>query len=197
MKGKNDVKLVPIISLNHFENNPRTITENGLESLERSIRENGFTFPIIVQQSTMTIIDGNQRVRALENMGETNVPAVVVDVDDQTAIKMNLQFNAAGGRHDFDVLANHFNLDFLVECGFDVFELGVGESFDDDEPIQISPRRMKFTVMCSTIGEINELRAYYDTKRRTMTFDTWKQKTFGKRAENDNDDDSFGFGGDV
>ena len=63
------VQYVDIDSLKPFEGNPRTISEKGLEKLQRSIEEYGFVNPILVQRGTNMIIAGHQRIKAARNAG--------------------------------------------------------------------------------------------------------------------------------
>ena len=189
---------ISIAIISHTENNPRTITDHGLKTLIASIREHGFNQPIILNQD-MTIIDGNQRVRAMEQMDQKFIPAIVVNVDQKTAIKMNIQFNNVGGRNDFDVLANHFEPEFLFQCGFDHFELGLIKDSETDDPDQDNTpaKKYRFAIICDSLAEIRVLSTEYETKGRRITFNTWDEKTNGKRDENDVDDGHAGFGNEI
>lgn len=48
--------------------------------------------------------------------------------DAKTAEKANIVANKAGGTWDFDILANEFELDDLLDWGFEPFELGLDDS---------------------------------------------------------------------
>lgn len=189
---------IPLAIIHHTENNPRTITDHGMKTLIQSITDHGFNQPIVLNHD-MTIIDGNQRVRAMEQIGSQTIPAIVVNVDQDTAIKMNIQFNTVGGRHDFDVLANHFEPEYLFACGFDHFELGLIRDHETDDPDQDDnkpAKKYRFAIICDDMAEIRVLRAFYESKGRRITFNTWNERTNGKQAETDNDDnDDTGFGG--
>lgn len=193
MKGKKDITNIPIISINSAPyGNPRTITRHGIESLVKSIQEHGFTTPIILNRSKDTgdlyVIDGHQRIRAMEQMGIMAIPAIIVSVKDHTALKMGLRLNNAGGRNDFDALANHFEPEFLFDMGFEFFEMGIIQDQDttpDDEPVQPRPKKYRFSIMCDTKAQRNELKAFFGTNQTRTTFDTWEQKQRGKRDEND------------
>lgn len=194
------IKNIPIHTLDFNPNNPRTITQHGFDSLKRSITQNGFVKPIVVNHD-MTIIDGHQRVRVMDQLNHKTIPAIVVNVDQQTAEKMGLQLNAAGGRHDFDVLANYFDTDILRDAGFEWWEMGImDDKADDDQPIEAQPRvkKYRFSIICDDMNQIREMRGVYESKGRRITFDTWREKTFGKTRENDDQDDksmgSFGAG---
>jgi ParB-like chromosome segregation protein Spo0J len=53
----------PLATLNRYENNPRKHPEKQLLKLEASIREFGFTMPVLVDEAG-TIIAGEARVEA-------------------------------------------------------------------------------------------------------------------------------------
>lgn len=66
----------PVGSLNAYENNPRKHPEKQLVKLAASIREFGFTFPVLVDADN-TIIAGEARVAAATRLGMTEVPVIV------------------------------------------------------------------------------------------------------------------------
>src|SRR5690606_23334754 len=84
-KGRMRIEYVSPDVLRPFEGNPRTISERGLEKLQRSVEEFGFTNPILVQRGTNMIIAGHQRLKAAKAAGLTEVPVVYLDMDDTTA----------------------------------------------------------------------------------------------------------------
>ena len=96
------VQYVDIDSLKPFEGNPRTISEKGLEKLQRSIEEYGFVNPILVQRGTNMIIAGHQRIKAARNAGLSKVPAIFLDFDDITAKAYNLMDNRSVEESDWD-----------------------------------------------------------------------------------------------
>ncbi len=195
-----NTQLIPIHVIQFTTANPRTITQHGLDTLIQSIQDHGFNQPIVLNKD-MTIIDGNQRVRAMETIGETKIPAIVVDVDQQTAIQMNIRFNNVGGRNDFDVLANHFTPEFLFTCGFDAFELGLVKDHETDDPDQDDnkpAKKYRFAIICDSLAEIRVLRAFYESKGRRITFGSWNEKHGGKSTDSGtHDDDNNGFGGSI
>lgn len=192
-----NIQNIPINTIDFTPSNPRTITEHGFKTLVASIQEHGFNQPIVLNKD-LTIIDGNQRVRAMDHLEHTTIPAIVIDVDQQTAIKMNIQFNNVGGRNDMDVLANHFEPEFLFQCGFDHWELGLVKDHENDDPDQDNKpaKKYRFTISCDDLNQIRILKGYFDTNKRRVTFSTWNERTHGKTAENNESDDiESGFGG--
>lgn len=82
--------LVDISTLRLWPENPRA---GDLTALKESIRVNTFYQPVLVQASTRYVLAGNHRMRALMEMGETKIPVVEIDVDDNSARRLALADN--------------------------------------------------------------------------------------------------------
>ena len=84
------------IRLSDIEPNPRQPRQDfdpiALEDLAQSIRENGVITPITLRKTgdTYQIIAGERRWRASRLAGLTEIPAVVLDVDENTAYALAL-----------------------------------------------------------------------------------------------------------
>jgi hypothetical protein len=194
-----NIQNIPINAISITPNNPRTITDHGFKTLVASIQEHGFNQPVVLNKD-LTIIDGNQRVRVMDHLDHKTIPAIVIDVDQDTAIKMNIQFNNVGGRNDMDVLANHFDPEFLFTCGFDHWELGLVKEHENDDPDQDNKpaKKYRFTISCDTLDQIRDLKVHFDTNGRRVTFAVWNERTFGKTDDTgSDDDDDGGFGGGI
>ena len=64
----------------------------------------------------------------------------------------------------------------------------------DDNPV----KTYRFAIICDSLSEIRVLRTFYESKGRRITFNTWDERTNGKRDDNTpNDDDNNGFGGGI
>lgn len=92
--------------------NPRRIAKRQLDALVLSIQQHGFVEPIVVQASTRTIIGGHQRVEALRRLCAEQgaklpkIPAVLLDVDDRQARRLNVALNRIAGEWDDAALAS-------------------------------------------------------------------------------------------
>lgn len=83
--------LEPIGTVEQHPDNPR----NGdIDKIVESIQVNGFLAPIVAQRSTGYILAGNHRLQALHALGETRVPVVWADVDDEQALRYLIADNA-------------------------------------------------------------------------------------------------------
>ena len=84
------------IRISQIEPNPRQPRQNfdpeALEELAQSIRENGVITPITLRKTgeTYQIIAGERRWRAARLAGLHEIPAVVLDVDEDTAYALAL-----------------------------------------------------------------------------------------------------------
>jgi ParB family transcriptional regulator, chromosome partitioning protein len=89
------------IALDQIELNPkqprRYHSPEAHESLVRSIKERGVIQAITVRKlgEKYELIAGERRVRAAKKVGETTIPAVVLEVDDVTALEISTLENMA------------------------------------------------------------------------------------------------------
>lgn len=95
--------LVDIDEVKRHPDNPR---EGDVDAIVESIEVNGFIAPVIVQKSTGYIVAGNHRYEALLALGETRIPVIQVDVDDQMAKRYLIADNRTSdlGRYDEQAL---------------------------------------------------------------------------------------------
>ena len=88
---KSTKKIIAIDKLHAFENHPYKVQDNEeMEALAESIKEHGIVSPVIVRPLENTtdeyeIISGHRRVMASRKAGITEVPALVVSLDRDTA----------------------------------------------------------------------------------------------------------------
>lgn len=82
--------LVPITAVQQHPQNPN----NGdVDVIAESILANGFFNPVVVQRSTGYILAGNHRYAALLSIGETDIPVIWADVDDERALRILIADN--------------------------------------------------------------------------------------------------------
>ncbi len=97
-------QMVPVGELEPHPDNPH---KGDVDVIAESIAKNGFYGTVLVQASRMRIIAGEHRWRGAKANGLDKVPALVVDVDDDTATRIMLADNrtAEFGAYDDQVLA--------------------------------------------------------------------------------------------
>lgn len=123
--------------------NPNKITRIELNSLRASLRKHGMVLNLVVQKHSRrfnldnVLVGGHQRVTALrEEFEERGVEppelvwAVVLDIDDATAMQLNIALNRIGGEFDplklgeiFNTIHNVMSLDDLQATGYDQTEV--------------------------------------------------------------------------
>ena len=99
------VELVPLDDLHPDPANPRRISEEELDALERSLREFGFVQPVLARREDRTVIGGHQRLVAARRLGLTSVPVTWLDVSVEQARLLGLALNKISGSWDEQLLA--------------------------------------------------------------------------------------------
>ena len=132
-------KIIPISKLKEYEHNPRKISKKEFEKLVGAIKEDGYHQRIVVNADN-TIIGGHQRKRALLEAGLKETDEVEVLIADRQLAqeeldRINIRDNLTFGEYDFDILADRFDVDTLVDFGMPE-DMLVG--FGDDELLDIS-----------------------------------------------------------
>ena len=132
------------------EYNPRQLTEEQYQQLKDSITRFGLVDPIIVNQHQdrkNIIVGGHQRTRVAKKLGIEEVPCVFVNLPYEKERELNVRLNKNTGGWDYDILADMFELDELIDWGFKEEELvgfdadiEVEGNIDDDEiPEEVEP----------------------------------------------------------
>ena len=115
-----ELKVLPVSVLKPAEYNPRKKLKKGdkeYEKIKNSIEEFGFADPLVVN-ADMTIIGGHQRLTVAMDMGYTEVPCAVVDVDKVREKALNIALNKITGAWDEQMLADL--LTDLKEADYDL-----------------------------------------------------------------------------
>ena len=149
-----ELKILPVSVLKPAEYNPRKKLKPGdkeYQKIRASIEEFGFADPLVVN-ADMTIIGGHQRLNVATDLGYTEVPCAVVDVDKTREKALNIALNKITGEWDEQLLADlltdlkeaDYDLDYT---GFDAPEVDAlfsniydkkvkEDEFDVDEELQ-------------------------------------------------------------
>jgi len=166
------------------EYNPRQISTKQYNDLKKSIENFGLVDPIIINFDG-TIIGGHQRFKVLQEMETENIPCVVLELNKKQEKELNIRLNKSGGEFDFDLLANHFDIDELVDWGFKHIDLDInidkiteGNTKDDHIP-DVKESKVKF-------GDVWEL-----GKHRLMCGDSTKESDVKKLMNGDKADMVF------
>jgi len=117
--------------------NPRQLSVEQFDKIKESLTRFGFVDPVIVNIHAGregVIVGGHQRVKVWRSMGNTEVPTVEVELPEEKERELNVRLNKASGEWDWDVLANAFEVDDLIEWGFSEDELQIKEDDPEEEP---------------------------------------------------------------
>lgn len=114
-----------------WDKNPRQLTNHDAEHLKKSIDNFGVADPLIINTDNR-IIGGHMRRRIMLQNGYKPDDMVDVRVPDRALTEreseeLAIRLNKNSGSWDFDALADVFELDDLLEWGFDRRELSVGD----------------------------------------------------------------------
>jgi len=127
-----------------YEANPRQITDKQAKDLKASLAKFGIADPIIINTDNM-IIGGHQRKKILETLLgydpdfqiDVRVPDRELSIDE--ARELNVRLNKNVAEWDFDTLANSFELDDLLDWGFDKKELDL-DLWASEVPEDVEPQ---------------------------------------------------------
>ena len=125
----------PIDSLIFAEYNPRQLSDDQYKQLKDSISRFGLVDPIIINKNKDRkdiIIGGHQRVKVAKTMGIKEVPCVEIDLVYDKEKELNIRLNKNTGSWDYDVMANTFDIDELLDWGFNEKELQL-DIFDEEK----------------------------------------------------------------
>jgi len=128
--------------LTDYYKNPRSLSEKEFKQLKTSLDKFGMIDkPIVNADSANTIIGGHQRKHVLEASGVKECECWVPDreLTAKEVEELNIRLNKNTGSWDFDTLANEFELDDLLEWGFDKGELDL-DLWASDAPEDVEPQ---------------------------------------------------------
>ncbi|MGQ3293205.1 MAG: ParB/RepB/Spo0J family partition protein, partial [Shinella sp.] len=129
----NPDRLVPIEFIGRNPRNPRRyFDESELQDLASSIRQHGIVQPVVVRtiaESRYEIIAGERRWRAAQLAGLIEIPVIIRDVDDRTALEIAIVENVQ--RSDLNALEEAMGYELLIaDHGYTQNDLGeiIGKS---------------------------------------------------------------------
>lgn len=124
--AEQEYRNVPLDELKLHPRNPR---KGNVTAIRESIDANDFVGAVIAQKSTGYVLAGNHRLMAAKESGATEIPAVIVDVDDEAALRILVADNRTSDLAEYD---DSELVALLREVGRDDGTLeGTGWEFDD------------------------------------------------------------------
>ena len=120
-------------------NNPRVLRDDKFAKLKQSISEFPKMLslrPMVIDENNM-ILGGNMRLRALQDLGYTEIDDAWVkrssDLTEEEKQRFIIADNVAFGEWDWDTLANDWDAEQLSDWGFGIPLFGNSNYFDVDE----------------------------------------------------------------
>ena len=121
--------MIKLSSIKPNPNNPRIIRNEKFEKLKQSIEEFPEMMelrPIVIDE-TNTIIGGNMRFRALQELGKKEVPNNWIKKASELTEDQKKRFvitdNASFGEWEWEAIKSDWDLDFVADWGVDIPEL--------------------------------------------------------------------------
>lgn len=116
-------------------------TDKAYRDIKKSIETYGMVEPMVVNEVTMRLVSGHQRLQVLKDLGHTEAEFSIVHIEDQTQEKaLNVSLNKIKGKFDntklYDVLRDIKDEVDITDLGFEMSEVEsiLGES-DVDEAL--------------------------------------------------------------
>jgi DNA modification methylase len=146
------------------EYNPRYISEDAFNHLKASLQRFEAVEPAIINQHPERkdiIVGGHQRLKAATSLGWDEFPCVYVELTRDQEKELNVRLNKNTGAFDFDLLANHFEVEDLVDWGFTNEELFGNDAFEEVEAEEDDyeiPDEIQTDIVLGDLIEIGEHR---------------------------------------
>jgi hypothetical protein len=171
------IELLPLSKLKLSPENPRSITREQMDKLCKSMQDDPEFLncrPVLVNKTccyppldlpsgidancvkrvdTYTVYAGNMRVRAAKKLKLKTIPCIVSNnLSDEHMRRRMILDNKQCGEWDFDALANTWNIEMLIDCGFKPEEiLGDLSNISDDD--RVTDKEQGSKDVCPTCGK--------------------------------------------
>ena len=151
---------INISNINPNHNNPRIIKDDKFKKLVQSIKD----FPEMLQlrpiviDETNTVLGGNMRLKALQELGYKDVPVIYAkDLTEEQKKEFIIKDNVGYGEWDWNLIANEWDAEQITDWGLDIpgFETEVLEVEEDN--FDTTPPEIPITVL-GDLYEIGEHR---------------------------------------
>jgi len=192
--------MIKVSNIKNNPNNPRTIDDDKLEKLKRSIK----SFPEMMEKRSMicvTDVDGklyplggNMRLRAIKDLGMKEIPKSWVSMADEWTEEQRSEFiikdNASLGDWDLDDLQENWDLDLISEWGvdLDIDEVEELEAEEDDFDVEL-PEEPK-----TVLGDLYEIGEHRLLCGDSTTADSYLKLMDGELADMIHTDPPYNIG---
>ena len=156
--------MIKLSSIKSNPNNPRVIKDEKFAKLVKSIKE----FPAMMSLRPMIVnadnivLGGNMRLKALKEAGYTEVPEEWVksaeSLTDDEQRRFIIADNVGFGEHDWEVLANEWDVEELAEWGLDIPNFEPDNAIEAEEDDYEIPDIIETDIVLGDLFEIGEHR---------------------------------------
>lgn len=143
--------------------NPRQLSEHDAKNLQISLKKFGLIDKPVITQSG-DVIGGHQRIAILKKMGVKEIECYVPDTElsKRDVDELNIRLNRNLGEWDYDILANDWDANDLMEWGFTPEELSLdGGSLNPIDAIELNE---KFAIEIECDSEEDQKEKYEKVK---------------------------------
>lgn len=140
-----NVLAVPIEKIQANSYNPNSVANPEMKLLYQSIKEDGYTMPVVCYHNTETdiyeIVDGFHRYTIMKTHKDIFdrekglLPIVVIDKDESNRIASTIRHNRARGSHDVELMSNIVSE--LVKAGMSDAWIMKNIGMDADEILRL------------------------------------------------------------
>lgn len=172
-----EIEVVKLSKIKPNPNNPRLIKDGKFKKLVKSIKE----FPKMMEMRPLIVnkdwivLGGNMRLKALNELGYTEIPAAWVksaqSLSEEEQRRFIIADNVGFGEDDWEVLKADWDLDELEDWGMEIPDFDEDEEEAGPEEPKIYIPTYKFEVECKTEKEKNKLMSELMAKGISCTDD--------------------------
>jgi len=131
--------MIKLTTIKSNPNNPRVIRDEKFKKLVKSIEEFPKMMalrPMVVNEE-MVVLGGNMRLKALKELGYKEVPDEWVksakDLTEDEIRRFIIADNVGFGEHDWEMLANEWDVEELSDWGLDIPGFEIAEELEAEE----------------------------------------------------------------
>jgi len=135
-----NIKTTKLTDIKSNPNNPRIIKDDKFKKLVESIKEfpQMLSLRPIVVNDDMIVLGGNMRLKACKEAGLKEVPIIKAsDLNEDQQKAFIIKDNVGYGEWDWDMLANEWDAEELIQWGLDIPSFDNGDYSEKNKEINI------------------------------------------------------------
>ena len=142
---------VKITDIKANPNNPRLIKDDKFAKLVKSVQEFPEMLEIrpIVVNSDMVVLGGNMRLKACKEAGIKEVPIIIADnLTEEQQREFLIKDNVSGGEWDWNLLANEWDTEQLIDWGVDIPDFSIEEELEQKDLSSEIDNLFRIEIIC-------------------------------------------------